>query len=166
MAKVFIITGPSGVGKTTVTNALCEKLSKCAVLEGDEIYHQVRSGAVKPWLQGNHVSLMWKNIISLAKNYLNDDIDVIINYIISDKELKMLRENLGDFEMHFVVLMASKETIAVRDELRPDDEQTHRVEVHIKKFKEYGFDERFILNAENKLPDEEAEEILSGKFLL
>ena len=28
MAKIYVITGPSGVGKTTVTNALVEKLEK------------------------------------------------------------------------------------------------------------------------------------------
>lgn len=166
MAKIYIITGPSGVGKTTVTNALCNKLTKCAILEGDEIYHQVKSGAVKPWMQGNHVQLMWKNIVCLARNYLCEGIDVVINYIITDKELTMLRENLSDFQMHFIVLMANKETIIERDELRPEDEQMHRVEIHLKKFKEYGFDERFILNTEGKSPNEVVDVILKGKFVL
>ena len=48
MAKLYIITGPAGVGKSTVTKKLAEKLGKCAVLEGDEIYHQVW-GAASPW---------------------------------------------------------------------------------------------------------------------
>ena len=82
MANLFVITGPAGVGKSTVTNALADTLSKCAVLEGDEIYHQVKSGCVKPWLEGNHTDLMWKNMTMLANNYLEAGFDVVLNYII------------------------------------------------------------------------------------
>ena len=77
MAKIYVITGPAGVGKTTVTNHLAERLGKCAVLEGDDIYHHVR-GAAKPWAEGNHLNLMWKNMLCLAENYLDDGIDVIM----------------------------------------------------------------------------------------
>ena len=163
MAKLYVITGPSGVGKSTVTKALAERISKCAILEGDEIYHQV-FGAVKPWLEGNHVKLMWKNMIALARNYLDANIDVILNYIISKNELENIISSLKEFEIHFVCLMAQKETIVIRDEIRPEEEQMHRVDVHLKKFKEYGFDEKFIMFTDNKTPEAEAEEIVLGKF--
>lgn len=166
MAKLYVITGPSGVGKTTVTNALVEKLEKCAVLEGDEIYHQVRSGAVKPWIEGNHLELMWKNIICLAQNYLNDGINVILNYIIQKDRLEQIIKALAPFEIHFILLMASKENIVVRDELRPEDEQIHRVDVHLKNFQESYIDDKYYLNTDDKTIEEEIEEILSGKFLI
>ena len=165
MANFYVITGPAGVGKSTVTKALAERISKCAILEGDEIYHQV-FGAVKPWVEGNHVRLMWKNILCLAKNYLEAGIDVIVNYIISKNELENIVQNLKEYEIHFACLMAKKETIVFRDEIRPEEEQMHRVDVHLKKFKEYGFDEKFILSTDDKSPEEEAEEIFSGKFKL
>ena len=166
MAKLFIITGPAGVGKTTVSNALAKSLDKCAILEGDEIYHHVRSGAVKPWLEGNHLDLMWKNMICLAQNYLNEGIDVILNYIIQKDRLEQIIKALATFEIHFVILMASKENIVIRDELRPEDEQVHRVDVHLKNFKESYTDYKYYLNTDDKTVEEEIDEILSGKFLI
>ena len=136
MAKLYVITGPSGVGKSVTTSKLAEKLGKCAILEGDEIYHQVY-GAEKPWLEGNHLDVMWKNILDLSRNYLAAD-----------------------------VLMANLDTILKRDEERDEDCQTHRAEVHLNKIKEYGFDERFMLNTENKSVETVVDEILGGGFML
>ena len=81
MAKIYVLTGPAGVGKSTISKGLAEKIGKCAILEGDEIYHQV-VGAEKPWLEGNHTDIMWKNMCDLAWNYLENGIDVVLNYII------------------------------------------------------------------------------------
>lgn len=165
MAKLYVITGPSGVGKSVTTSKLAEKLGKCAILEGDEIYHQVY-GAEKPWLEGNHLDVMWKNILDLSRNYLDADIDVVFNYIISDKSLEKIKTTLAKYEIHFVVLMANLDTILKRDEERDEDCQTHRAEVHLNKIKEYGFDEKFMLNTENKSIEEIADEILCGGFML
>ena len=166
MAKIYVITGPAGVGKTTVTNELIKRLSKCAVLEGDEIYHQVRSGAVKPWLEGNHTDLMWKNMICLAQNYLDAGINVVLNYIIQKERLEQIVKALAKYEIHFVLLMAKKENIVIRDELRPEDEQVHRVDVHLKNFKENFDDEKYYLHTDDKTVEEEVDEILSGKFII
>lgn len=165
MAKIYIITGPAGVGKTTVTNMLSERLGKCAVLEGDEIYHQV-VGGTKPWLEGNHLDVMWKNIINLSRNYLDAGIDVVLNYIVYKDRLEQVVEALAQHEIHFIVLMANAKTVSERDESRREDAQVHRVEIHIKKFSEQGYSEKCFLNTENKLIEEEIDEILSGKFLL
>ena len=165
MAKLYVLTGPSGVGKSTVTSELAKKLGKCAVLEGDAIYHQVY-GAEKPWIEGNHLEVMWKNIIDLVRNYLDAGIDVVFNYIISDKNLERLKIALAKYEIHFIVLIASLEIIIKRDEERNEDCQTHRAEVHLNKIKEYGFDEKFMLNTEDKTVEKIADEILGGGFIL
>ena len=165
MAKLYVITGPAGVGKSTVTKLLSEKIGKCAVLEGDEIYHQV-VGAEKPWLEGNHVDLMWKNMVCLAKNYLDENIDVVLNDIIYKDDLDYVLSSLAKYEVHFVLLWANSETITARDESRSPDEQVHRVQKHLDGFSKQGYDSKFYLNTENKTVDEETDEILSGKFML
>ena len=164
MAKLFVITGPAGVGKSTVTNALADRLSKCAVLEGDEIYNQVKSGCVKPWLEGNHTDLMWKNIICLARNYLEADFDVILNYIIYKDRLEFLMKELSDYDIHFVVLMAKRETVQSRDVGRGEEFAVKRVDNHISKFLSQSFDDTFYLQTDNKSVNQEVEEILKGKF--
>ena len=40
MADLYIITGPSGVGKSTISKQIAESKSKSALIDGDDIYHQ------------------------------------------------------------------------------------------------------------------------------
>ena len=164
MAKLFVITGPAGVGKSTVTNALADRLSKCAVLEGDEIYHQVKSGCVKPWLEGNHTDLMWKNIAMLASNYLQEGFDVVLNYIIYNDDLEYIKNNVKGFDIHFVVLMADRDTVSKRDVERGEEFAVNRVDKHITKFLSQGYADNHFLYNDNKSVEEQVEEILTGKF--
>ena len=46
MNTLYIITGPAGVGKTTISKGLAKRCKKSALIEGDDIYHQVISGYV------------------------------------------------------------------------------------------------------------------------
>ena len=90
-------------------------------------------------------------MLMLDENYLRSGYDVILNYIISNKEFEKIRTYLSKYEMHFVVLMAQKETIIERDEIRPEDQQMHRVVVHLQKFRDYGFEEKYILDTTDKV---------------
>lgn len=164
MAKIFVITGPAGVGKSTVSNALAESLSKCAVLEGDEIYHQVKSGCIKPWLDGNHTKLMWKNMMMLAENYLDAGIDVVMNYIIYKDNFNLIKEKLSKHEIHFVILMAEKDTVFKRDLNRGAEFAVNRVDKHIAKFLSQGYSDKHFLYNDNKSVFQEVQEILSEKF--
>ena len=164
MSKLYVITGPAGVGKSTVTNALADRLSKCAVLEGDEIYHQVKSGCVKPWLEGNHVDLMWKNMVMLSQNYLESGFDVVLNYIIYNDDFEFIKESIKGFEIHFIVLMAERDTVAKRDTERGEEFAVNRVDKHIAGFLKQGYDEKHYLYNDNKTIEEEVDEILTGKF--
>ena len=67
MSKLYIITGPAGVGKSTISRKLAELKDKSALIEGDEIYHQVVGGYVSPWKDGNHLEVFWKVCIDTVK---------------------------------------------------------------------------------------------------
>ena len=43
MPQIYIITGPAGVGKSTISRKLAENSKKSVLIEGDEIYHHVKA---------------------------------------------------------------------------------------------------------------------------
>ena len=63
MPKLYIITGPAGVGKSTISKEIAKLKSKSALIEGDDIYHQVIGGYVQAWKNGNHLETFWKVFI-------------------------------------------------------------------------------------------------------
>ena len=119
--KLYIITGPAGVGKSTISNRIAQLSSKSVLIEGDSIYALVKSGYISPWKKGNHLELFWKNCISLIRNCLEDGYDVVFNYIIGKQKLEDLKNEFYDFETKFVVLLASEEIILKRDKFRSED---------------------------------------------
>lgn len=165
MAKAYVITGPSGIGKSTVSAQLAKKLKRCAVLEGDEVYNQIVGGK-RPWEEGNHLDLMWKNSLGLMQNYLDNDIDVIFNYIIYDDNFDLIKKSLAKYELHFIVLVAEEKTVLNREGGRDADVQTHRGVGHLQKFKSCNIDKSFFLNTDDLNADEVADKILTGEFLV
>lgn len=48
MNKLYILTGPPGVGKSTISNLLASNLEKSVLIEGDTIYNFFIGGRIKP----------------------------------------------------------------------------------------------------------------------
>ncbi len=51
---VLILTGPPGVGKTTVADILAERSTRAVHLESDAFFRSIRSGYVEPWKPESH----------------------------------------------------------------------------------------------------------------
>lgn len=155
MSKLYIITGPAGVGKSTVSKRLAKKLSKSALIEGDEIYHQVIGGYTPAWKDGNHLDVFWKVCIDMMRTYLESGYDVVFNYIVHLENLDLIKKCLSEFEMKFTVLLVDEETLLARDSERAEDcQMKERCIVLLNSFKNKGFDEKFILNSSNLTVDE------------
>lgn len=69
MQNLYIITGPAGVGKSTISQDLAKKNLKSALIEGDDIYHQVIGGYAQAWKSENHLKTFWKICINIIKIY-------------------------------------------------------------------------------------------------
>lgn len=155
MSKLYIITGPAGVGKSTVSKRLAKKLSKSALIEGDEIYHQVIGGYTPAWKDGNHLDVFWKVCVDMMRTYLESGYDVVFNYIVNLENLDLIKKCLREFEMKFTVLLVDEETLLARDSERAEDcQMKERCIVLLNSFKNKGFDEKFILNSNNLTVDE------------
>lgn len=163
MKTLYLITGPAGVGKSTISLNLAHKLAKSALIEGDEIYSQVIGSYASPWKEGNHLNLMWQNAQELIKNYLENDYDVVFNYIIEPDKFNILKDLFKDYEIRFIVLMVNADTLIERDKNRDIDCQMgERCLALLDEFKNYNYDSKHILNTDNKTISECVLEILEN----
>ena len=124
---VYIISGPPGVGKSSVSNELAYTFNKSAVIEGDRIYLMIRNGLVAPWEDdGYYMDLFWDNIISITNNLVDRDITVVIEYVIFEEQIKKIKEFLKKKQMRlkYCVLLAEEQTLKERDLSREEIQRT------------------------------------------
>lgn len=165
MSKLYLITGPAGVGKSTVSKLLAEKKEKSALIEGDDIYHFVKGGYVSPWKDGNHLEVFWKNSIDIINNFLENGYDVIFNYVINKENLEMIRNHFSDIEIKFVLLLADDDILINRDNERNEDcRMGKRVLVLKNSFLKQNFSYKYILDTTNLSVLETVEKIDDDNF--
>ena len=124
---VYIISGPPGVGKSSVSEELAYSFDKSAVIEGDSIYLMIKSGLVAPWEDdGYYMDLFWDNVISITNNLLARDMTVIINYVLFEEQIKKMKEFLKTKQVNlkYCVLLAEEQTLKERDLSRKEIERT------------------------------------------
>ena len=164
---LYIITGPAGVGKSTVANKIAELSNKCAWIEGDDVYHLVKGGYVSPWKEGNHLDIFWKNSISLIKNFLDNNYDVVFNYIIKKDDLIRLQKEFENQKIKFVLLIADEDTLISRDKERNIDSQMgERVLVLLKELLAEDYDKKYILDTTDLSIDKTVNTIINNDNFL
>ena len=150
MNSLYIITGPAGVGKSTISNGLAKLKNRSALIEGDFIYHQVVGGYVSPWKEGNHLDTFWKVSINTIKTYLEDGYDVVFNYIVKPENIDMLKDSFKDYDIKFVVLLVDEETLLKRDSQRPEDcQMKDRCITLLNSFKNRNYNPNNIIDTSN-----------------
>ena len=155
MNKLYVITGPAGVGKSTISSGIADRLEKSCLIEGDDVYHLVKGGYVSPWLDGNHLDLFWDNSISLISNSLSKGYDVVFNYILDKEDIKFIKDKFNDVEIKFVVLLVDEKTIVERDNLRDEDcRMGERSLILLQEMIDEHFDDSNVLNTSNLGVDE------------
>ena len=150
MPNLYIITGPAGVGKSTISKELAKSYNKSALIEGDDIYHQVIGGFVQAWKEGNHLKTFWKVCVNIIKTYLEDGFDVVFNYIVTPENLELIKTAFKDYNVKFVVLITDEATLLARDKERPIDCQMgQRCLTLLNSFKNRNYNSRNILDTSN-----------------
>ena len=160
---IYLITGPAGVGKSTISKMIAENLEKSVLIEGDDIYHLVAGKSYMPaWKEGNHLNFFWDNVTLLIKNALKFDYDVVFNYILNKKDIERIKNNFSNEKIKFVVLLVDEKTILERDKLRPEDcQMRERCLILLDNMKKAGFDKNNIIDTSNLTIDETYKIILN-----
>lgn len=155
MPNLYIITGPAGVGKSTISKEIAKSISKSVLIEGDDIYHQVIGGYVQAWKSGNHLNTFWKVCMNTIKIYLEDGFDVIFNYIVTPENLELIKNNFKDYTIKFVVLLVDESSLLLRDKQRPAASQMNdRCITLLNSFKNKNYNSNNILDTSNLSIDE------------
>ena len=161
MNKLYVITGPAGVGKSTISYEIGKRLEKSVVIEGDTIYNFFVGGRIKPWYPDAPLDLFWNNCVMLIDSYLKNGYDVVFNYIIKNNNIDMLKDKFKDYDVIFKCLLVDEETIVKRDLLRPEDCQMHeRSLILLKEFIDCNYPKSDIIDSSNLSIEETVNRIL------
>ena len=140
MANLYIITGPAGVGKTTISKRISENKAKSVLIEGDDIYAQVIGSYVSAWKEGNHLDVFW---------------DVCISSIVTPNSLERIKNEFKNYKIKFVVLMTNEQDLLSRDKARPEDcQMKERCITLLNDFKNYNYNNENILDTSDLTVDE------------
>jgi len=155
MPNLYILTGPAGVGKSTISLELAKRSNKSALIEGDAIYSQVIGGYVSAWKEGNHLDVFWEICLDTINIYLEAGFDVIFNYIVTPLSFNLIKNKFKNYNTKFVVLMVDEETILKRDKERPEDRQMHdRCITLLNNFRNHDFGKDYFLDTSTLTIDE------------
>lgn len=147
--KVYIISGAAGVGKSTTSKELVKTLRNSAYISGDCVSHMHVNGRKNPWESKKETHLIWDNILSLTKNFLRYDNEVVIDYVTFPHEAKWLSENLISLnaEVNYVVLWTDNETLVNRDNMRkPEHRMGDRCLILVDEFIKSELDKKHIFD--------------------
>lgn len=155
---LYIITGPAGVGKSTISKRLATLKEKSVLIEGDDIYGQVIGSYVSAWKEGNHLDVFWKVCLDMINTYLENGYDVVFNYIVTPDVLKKIKERFSRFK--FVILITDEDELLKRDLLRPEDcRMRERCVVLLNNFKNNNYDKDYMLDITKLSVDEVIEHL-------
>ena len=112
--RIIVITGSPGTGKTTTASIVAKEsnMDKSVHMHTDDFFHYLSKGAIPPHLpESNEQNLVViEAFLEAAKRYARGGYDVIVGGIVGPWFLEPWRALVReDYEVHYIVLRASKE---------------------------------------------------------
>ncbi|WP_020619270.1 AAA family ATPase [Paenibacillus daejeonensis] len=159
---VYLISGPLGVGKSTVSKALADSRKQGVLVEGDLLLHVYRGETEPTWEE--RLRLAWLNIAAVTRNFVGNGLDVVIDFVV-EEELPWFLDQLSDLEVtfHYVVLHATPDTLAARLHQRGDVQYLDRSLFLLNKLTTSPANQPFLLDTEQKKPGELVEKIVHSE---
>ncbi|TWI53970.1 AAA family ATPase [Halalkalibacter nanhaiisediminis] len=158
--SIYIISGPYGVGKSTITKELTQEMDKVALIEGDQIKLMFK-GKTPPTM-GEEASIVWRNILSLTWNFVEENINVIIDYVVGT-EVEWFPMYFSDLnvKIYYVVLSADENTLISRLNERGDDFLIEGSLMLLNQFKNFLPNKDYLYDTTNKRPVEIIQDLKS-----
>jgi gluconate kinase len=150
---IYIVSGPCGVGKSTVAKELSRNLKHAALIVGDDIMSMIEKGYEPPWEEW--LSITWKNILSLTRNFVQHDLNVVIDFVV-ESELEWFCKHISDLniQIKYIVLRADEDKLIERLNKRGDDHLIDRSLFLLKKLENSVENKKYIYDTTHKQPPE------------
>ena len=165
MKTIYIISGPCGVGKSTLAKELAEQVEKSALIHGDDLLHMYSDASSPPWEE--KLSIMWKNILSVTNTLLQHDYNVIIDIVVED-ELEWFCRHFAHLDVYikYVVLRADSDILIERINKRGDTYMIERSLFLLNQLEnETPFNQSYLYDTTDKKPAEIVRDIIeSARF--
>jgi adenylate kinase family enzyme len=158
---IILISGPLGVGKSTTSRELARNMKQCVLIEGDHLLHMFEGESQPSWEE--KLILTWKNILAITRNFIVNDLNVVIDFVIED-ELDWFCQKISDLnvELKYVVLRVDKEKLIERLKIRGDIQSLERSLFLLNKMDNSPSNKPFMYDITLKQPNEIVKDIIDG----
>jgi cytidylate kinase len=121
MGELVVVTGPPGVGKSSVSEELAKRWKPSALVPGDAFFHMIRQGFIPPWLpQAHRQNTVIIEAAGAAAGRLCDIGFVVFEGIIGPWFLSTFARATGLAALHYVVLLPPLDVCIARIDNRVD----------------------------------------------
>lgn len=162
---IYLVSGPCGVGKSTVSEILTQLVTPGVLIDGDYIMSMFAEGSEPPWEE--RLQLTWKNIAALTRNFIQHDFNVVIDFVVED-ELEWFCHQISDLAVRikFIVLVANKETLVERLVKRGETDLIDRSLFLLNQMEESPTHRKFMFDTTTTSPKEVAAGIIANSEFL
>lgn len=162
--KVIILTGPCGVGKTTVANILSKKMD-IELISGDGIKQHLFPEIGNITEHPKKLKIVKNTILKSSKSHFSNDKSVLIDYVVVGKEYIASFQNLFRKNLVIKVLLPNRNIIYERDRNRDCWTSGRKIIDHL--YDNYLnlidiIGKENYLDTENETPEDTANKILNS----
>ena len=123
MARLLVVTGPPGAGKSTVARVLADRFDPSVLVEGDAFFGFLARGAIAPWLpESNRQNETVTEAAAAAAGRFAVDYTAVYDGVIGPWFVETFARASGLAALDYVILLPSEERCVERVRTRIDHE--------------------------------------------
>jgi cytidylate kinase len=113
--SLLVVTGPPGVGKSTIAALVADRLPRSALIEGDAFFAFLRQGAIEPWLPESQAqNEIVIEAAAVAAGRFARDLDTVYEGVVGPWFVDIFLTGTGLDALDYVVLLPDVEVCVER----------------------------------------------------